>query len=244
MPPRTDALDSGRLASGWYPDPRDATHTQLRWWDGSKWTDEVHAAPQVPYSVTAAPTVPSWGQLTRRGRVRTLVIAGGALLGISPFLTWVNVVLLGGLNLFQLLDAAGKPQTLAWLAIAIGAAVIGIGLKQENLKTVRILGFILGLVAGSYAALILIAWTHDLRQADGLAQISYGPWVALFGCVLMVVAMFVREAGPVASVSGQGTSASHEVQAGWYPDPRREARERYWDGAQWTEHLRGGAPRH
>jgi hypothetical protein len=25
----------------WYPDPHD--HAQLRWWDGSKWTEHLHA---------------------------------------------------------------------------------------------------------------------------------------------------------------------------------------------------------
>jgi len=33
----------------------------------------------------------------------------------------------------------------------------------------------------------------------------------------------------------------NQYPAGWYPDPRREARERYWDGTQWTHHLRGGS---
>ena len=31
---------SEAVAEGWYPDPRG--HAQLRWWDGSAWTDNVH----------------------------------------------------------------------------------------------------------------------------------------------------------------------------------------------------------
>ena len=27
--------------------------------------------------------------------------------------------------------------------------------------------------------------------------------------------------------------------AGWYPDPRGEAAQRYWDGSEWTEHVDG-----
>jgi len=25
--------------------------------------------------------------------------------------------------------------------------------------------------------------------------------------------------------------------AGWYPDPTGQVEQRYWDGAQWTEHV-------
>lgn len=34
-----------------------------------------------------------------------------------------------------------------------------------------------------------------------------------------------------------------QVPAGWFPDPSHEARERYWDGAQWTAQLREGSAR-
>ncbi|WP_432493630.1 RDD family protein [Kineococcus auxinigenes] len=30
--------------AGWYPDP--SHHAQLRWWDGQRWTEHTHAAPQ------------------------------------------------------------------------------------------------------------------------------------------------------------------------------------------------------
>jgi uncharacterized protein (AIM24 family) len=30
--------------------------------------------------------------------------------------------------------------------------------------------------------------------------------------------------------------------AGWYPDPSNAAQQRYWDGAQWTEHTHPAAP--
>lgn len=30
--------------------------------------------------------------------------------------------------------------------------------------------------------------------------------------------------------------------AGWYPAPEQDGRQRYWDGAQWTEHYAPGAP--
>lgn len=49
---------------------------------------------------------------------------------------------------------------------------------------------------------------------------------------------------PVAGASAAvAPPPAQQVPAGWFPDPKREARERYWDGTQWTEHLRGGDPR-
>ncbi len=30
--------------AAWYPDPK--SQAQLRWWDGEKWTENVHSAPE------------------------------------------------------------------------------------------------------------------------------------------------------------------------------------------------------
>lgn len=37
LPP--PAIDAGRPAPGWYPDPRDPV--RLRWWDGAGWTERT-----------------------------------------------------------------------------------------------------------------------------------------------------------------------------------------------------------
>lgn len=49
--------------------------------------------------------------------------------------------------------------------------------------------------------------------------------------------------GEVATPS-QGAVAgapAQESSAGWFPDPWKQAPERYWDGRQWTAHVRGEA---
>ena len=43
---------------------------------------------------------------------------------------------------------------------------------------------------------------------------------------------------PVASATTTGSAAAP---AAWYPDPSKRFELRYWDGAEWTEHVaRGG----
>jgi hypothetical protein len=79
-------------------------------WDGAQWTGDAHAP--------AAPS--SHGQSTlpqRLDHARALVIGGGVALAISPFLTWVKVILLGDLSLFQLFNAAGRGTGWAWAAV-------------------------------------------------------------------------------------------------------------------------------
>ncbi|MEZ0491186.1 RDD family protein [Kineococcus sp. TBRC 1896] len=48
---------------GWYPDPSDPRSTDLRWWDGARWTEHVHAQqPSArPPSLTKAPVNPYAG---------------------------------------------------------------------------------------------------------------------------------------------------------------------------------------
>ncbi|PKQ29949.1 MAG: hypothetical protein CVT60_02780 [Actinobacteria bacterium HGW-Actinobacteria-10] len=45
-------------------------------------------------------------------------------------------------------------------------------------------------------------------------------------------------APPVPAMSPM-TSAPALPAAGWLPDPTRRHELRYWDGAQWTEHVSG-----
>jgi len=112
---------------------------------------------------------------------------GGVALGVSPFLTWLRVFLLGNLNLFQLLQAAGKSQLLAWGAVVAGGAAAWIAWDTKDPANPRDVGLGVGLGAGALALWALLGLSHDVREAQGLAEVAYGPWVALLGCAALVV---------------------------------------------------------
>jgi uncharacterized RDD family membrane protein YckC len=42
---------------------------------------------------------------------------------------------------------------------------------------------------------------------------------------------------PAQGQPAQGQPAHSQAAAGWHPDPKGEARLRYWDGSSWTEHT-------
>jgi hypothetical protein len=116
-----------------------------------------------------------------------LVIGGGIALAISPFLTWVKVVLLGDLSLFQLFHATGRSSGWAWAALLAGGLVAGAGFRERKPSTLRGIGLSVGLVAGVMAIAELEALLHDVREAHGLATVGIGPYIAVGGCLAMVV---------------------------------------------------------
>src|SRR3954452_12134488 len=107
---------------GWYPDPRGSG--DLFYWDGARWTGDVHA-PETskPQGVPAT--------FRGLGRARILVLGGGLALAVSPFLTWIKVILLGDLSLFQLYEAAGSGTGWAWSAVLAGAVAAFVALRER-----------------------------------------------------------------------------------------------------------------
>jgi hypothetical protein len=128
-----------------------------------------------------------------------LVVGGGAALAISPFLTWVKVILLGNLSLFQLFDAAGRGNGWAWAAVLAGGAAVFAALRERSPATIRGAGLSVGLLGGALAAYALVGLRHELRDAHGFAAMGIGPYVAVAGCVAMVIgALMARGREPEA----------------------------------------------
>jgi hypothetical protein len=148
--------------------------TRWRFWDGAAWTDHVHPEPQ--RALTA-----------QFGRGNLVIAIGGVALAGSPFLTWVNVVLLGGLNLFELLRISGRPTGLAWIAVGVGALVVCLSLLSDDQGSVRVVAVVAGAVVGFPALLLVAGMVDEVRQTHSLVRVTIGPWVGLLGCLGMLV---------------------------------------------------------
>lgn len=168
-----------RAPEGWYPDPSGGDNQAF--WDGSKWTGETRrpAPPRRPEQAQS-------GDWSRR-----LLIGGGIALAVSPFLPWVKVILLGDLSLFQLYSAAGRSRFWPWAAVFAGGLVAAAALDNRRREATRHAAMLVGALGGVMAVYALVGLRHDIREADGFAAIGVGPYVAIAGCVAIVVGGFL-----------------------------------------------------
>jgi hypothetical protein len=133
---------------------------------------------------------------------------GGILVAVSPVLPWLNVVLLGNLDLF---DAANLAQSgrlplvllpIALVACGIAAVIAGIGLRQG--LAARLTAVVLLIVAGVLGGLLLAGLLQAIPNTLGLAHIGVGPWIDLAGAFVMLAGAIVPPPRPVASLRPAG----------------------------------------
>lgn len=120
-------------------------------------------------------------------RADKFVIGGGVAFALSPFLTWVKVVLLGNLSLFQLFTAANESDWLAWAAVLCGGGTAIATLRSKKASTVWRAGLAVGFAGGILAVYALASLRDAVEQTSGLATLGIGPYVSVAGCVAMVV---------------------------------------------------------
>jgi len=117
-----------------------------------------------------------------------------------------------------------QPAT-AWIYLAISIAVA--------LSPVYYLGFLLAIVAAVFA--------YQERKASGHPAFWWTVAVLVFGALGYLFFVYKRDRGPVHSPETAyyqpQAAVAPATPADWYPDPKGEARLRYWDGANWTDHT-------
>jgi hypothetical protein len=130
-----------------------------------------------------------------------------------------------------------QPAT-AWIYLVVSIALA--------LSPVYYLGFILAILAAVFA--------YQDRKAHGYPAFWWTVAVLVFGALGYLIFVYKRPRGPVvyspeAAITQQdrivrglppmqpAATAEPITPADWYPDPKAEARLRYWDGASWTDHT-------
>lgn len=181
-----------------------------RWWDGRQWTP--HAQP--------------WAAPTRRQSEAWLAIAiGGAAAFVGAFLPWARVILLGTLDLLQLVGHGSDRAVLALLILcaAIVVAIIGVVQRAGPTASQAIAAQAVSIAGAVLSAVWGIVLGADLRHAAGFASLGIGPFVTTGGFVLAAV--------------GAGVMLSRLPKAvlspGWYE--RRRGQMSWWDGEHWHD---------
>jgi hypothetical protein len=143
------------------------------------------------------------------------------IVGVVVLLVMIPYVV----GLWKVLGKAGRP---GWGAIVP---------VYNNWLIIEIVGrplWWLALLFVPYASfVILVILMVDLAKSFGKSA-GFGVGLALLGPVFMPILGFgsATYLGPSVVQPTSGGPA-----AGWYPDPWRQAPQRYWDGRAWTPHT-------
>jgi hypothetical protein len=118
------------------------------------------------------------------------LIVGGILIAVSPFMAWASVVLLGTFNLFQLLefDRVNSSNGLWVSAVGVFFVLSGISFPERVRRAVSVVG---GALASLAAWGVLEKLVTAIRQAEGFARVEIGPYIALSGSGVVLVAGLV-----------------------------------------------------
>jgi Protein of unknown function (DUF2510) len=104
-------------------------------------------------------------------------------------------------------------------------------------------------VAGVFAAV----FTYRDRRFHGFPAFWWTLGVVCLGPLVYVFFVYKRPKGPIVFTPADAISQRARIvrglpprkvsgmtgtaPSGWYPDPTGNARVRYWDGTEWTDHL-------
>jgi hypothetical protein len=135
-------------------------------------------------------------------------------------------------------DTSGGPTTLVF-AFLIGGLCLPAALLPRSPKALRVALASIGAFFALLMAALGVYWAVGIDNlvgsAAGVEGAGWGVWVTAIGAVSTLLAAIgvtvaaIRSRRPLVAGAGQP--------AGWYPDPSATGLQRYWDGAQWTQHT-------
>jgi quinol-cytochrome oxidoreductase complex cytochrome b subunit len=196
---------------------------------------------QGPWQPTGPPNHSSPGTAGQHNRVRatyTLFGIGGGLLALSPLLPWINVILVGSINLFRLTSIANSVVVLPWAMVAVGATLVVMSLTKSRLRSLAVVAIITIIAALLAGGGDLASLVRAVDASDGLASFNVGFYAALAALAVLAIGAFrvlhVRATPPPRPTE----PVPLDPRPGWKPDPWAPGRSRYWDGYSWWPESR------
>ena len=177
-----------------------------------------------------------------------LVGWSGALLALSTLLPWVQVVFLGGVDLFRLNRLTSDPQIFPWALVGLGLALLAvayIGVSARALGLISLVATVVTIVGagGDFVRLYLL-----VNRSGGMLSLGIGFFMAVGAIVLVAIAAVrLRRSAPGAAFTRHEPAREWRVtkeppadrMAGWKQDPWGvQGATRYWDGRAWTRDTR------
>lgn len=178
-----------------------------------------------------------------------LVGWGGALLALSTVLPWVQVALLGGLDLYRLQSVAAEPPVLPWAVLALGVALLVVayvGVAVRALGLIALISTVAVAVGagGDFVRLYLL-----VNRSGGALSFGVGFFMAVLAVILIgVAAVRLRRSTPGPTRAADSRPAPEwrvtreppaDRQPGWKQDPWGvQGATRWWDGGAWTRQTR------
>ena len=152
-----------------------------------------------------------------RSAERWLIVAGGSLLSVAAFVPWIHVLLLGSVNLLQLLSLAKENPALGVLPTGIGVAIILIELLAGGSASGRASVLVMGTLFALISTSLTINLVHAVGQAGGWVGISLGPFVTAAGCALTIVPALVGLMRRTDAPEASGARPPRRPMPAWLP---------------------------